>query len=101
MTQQDLFDALKKKFMNLVNNLQLSGNEVSVTTKGLTPEEAIGNPKRKDFPILTGQEVMLQAEYKNSFGQAFTDAPVIFNGTLDEILQMDLREDPHNRAIFI
>lgn len=101
MAQQDLFDALQNKFTNLVNNLKLSGNEVRVTTKGLTPEEAIGNPKRKDFPILTGQEVMLQAEYKGSFGQAFTDAPVIFNGTLDEILQMDLSEDSHNRAVFI
>ncbi len=101
MTQRELFDVLKNKFMTLVNNLQLSGDEISVATKGLTPAEAIGNTKRKDFPILTGQEVMLQAEYKGSFGQAFTDAPAIYNGTLDEILSLDLTDNSHNRAIFI
>nr|WP_314461232.1 hypothetical protein [uncultured Clostridium sp.] len=32
-------------------------------SKSLSPEEAIGNTRRKDFPILAGQEVMLWAEY--------------------------------------
>jgi uncharacterized protein (DUF4213/DUF364 family) len=101
MTQQELTQSLKEKFQALVRDNRLSTDEVKVTTKSLTPEEAIGNPKRRDFPILTGQEVMLQAEYRGSFGQAFTDAPTLFSGTLDEILSLDLNVDSHNRAIFI
>ena len=101
MTQQELMQSLREKFQTLVKQNNLSTDEVKITTKSLTPEEAIGTPKRRDFPILTGQEVMLQAEYKGLFGQAFTDAPTIFNGTLDEILALDLTVDSHNRAMFI
>jgi uncharacterized protein (DUF4213/DUF364 family) len=101
MTQQELMKNLRLKFQTLVKQNNLNSDDVKITTKGLTPEEAIGNPKRRDFPILTGQEVMLQAEYKGSFGQAFTDAPTIYNGSLEEILSLDLLDDSHNRAIFI
>ncbi|NLT15110.1 MAG: DUF364 domain-containing protein [Clostridiales bacterium] len=101
MTQQELMQSLKERFQELVKQNSLSTDEVKITTKSLTPEEAIGTPKRRDFPILTGQEVMLQAEYKGSFGQAFTDAPTIMNGTLGDILSLDLSEDSHNRAMFI
>ncbi|NLA87550.1 MAG: hypothetical protein GX847_09805, partial [Clostridiales bacterium] len=90
MIQQELFETLKDKFIIHVRDRRLNNDEVKITTKGLTPEEAIGNPKRRDFPILTGQEVMLQAEYKGSFGQAFTDAPTMMNGTLGDILSLDL-----------
>lgn len=100
MTQNELMHSLKDKFQALVRQNNLSADEVKITTKNLTPEEAIGNPKRRDFPILTGQEVMMQADYKGSLGQTFTDAPTIFNGTLDDILTLDLSEDSHNRAIF-
>lgn len=101
MTQHELMQCLKDKFQALVRQNNLDTDEVKITTKSLTPEEAIGTPKRRDFPILTGQEVMLQAEFKGSFGQAFTDAPTIFNGTLDEILSLDISANTHNRAIFI
>jgi uncharacterized protein (DUF4213/DUF364 family) len=101
MTQQELITILRDKFQALVKQNNLNADDVKITTKGLTPEEAIGNPKRRDFPILTGQEVMLQAEYKGSFGQAFTDAPAIYNGSLEAILSLDLSDDSHNRAIFI
>ena len=93
--------SLKAEFKSLVEQNGLSGDAVKITTKSLTPEEAIGSPKRRDFPILTGQEVMLQAEYKGSCGQAFTDAPTMLSGTLEEILSLDLTEDSHNRAVFI
>ncbi len=67
----------------------------------MTPEEAIGKTKRTDYPILTGKDVMIQAEYKGFRGQAFTDAPSAFEGMLEDILQMDIEHDPHDRGIFI
>lgn len=101
MTQQELMLKLKNEFRSLVKKFDLATDEINITSKSLTPEEAIGNTKRRDFPILTGQEVMLQAAYKGAFGQAFTDAPSEFKGTLDDILELDLSEDSHNRALFI
>lgn len=44
---------------------------------------------------------MLQADYKGALGQAFTDAPSNYSGTLGEILGLDLSEDAHSRGLFI
>ncbi len=101
MTQEELMDLLKLKFQTLVEENRLAMDEVHIRSKSLTPKEAIGDTKRKDFPILTGQEVMLQAEYQGAKGQAFTDAPSEFKGTLRDILNLDLTYDLHNRGLFI
>lgn len=55
---------------------------VSIVSKSLTPDEAIGDTTRKDFPILIGKEIMLEADFKGSKGQAFTSTPSMFEGTL-------------------
>jgi uncharacterized protein (DUF4213/DUF364 family) len=101
MTGQELMQKLKNEFRLLIDKYSLPTGEIHITSKSLSPEEAIGITKRKDFPILTGQEVMLQADYNGALGQAFTDAPSEFRGTLQEILALDLTEDSHNRALFI
>ncbi|GAI33155.1 unnamed protein product, partial [marine sediment metagenome] len=56
------------------------------TARTLTPQEVIGKPERDDFPLLKGKEVMLQADFKGSLGQAFTDMPGNYSGSLREIL---------------
>ena len=57
--------------------------------------------KRRDYPIITGKEIMLQADYMGSYGQTFTDSPSVFNGTLGEILALDIIGDVHARGLFI
>ncbi len=101
MNQKELMDLLKDKFKTLVEENSLTMDEIHIVSKSLTPEEAIGNTRRKDFPILTGREVMLQAEYQGAKGQAFTDAPSEFKGTLREILALELDKDLHSRGLFI
>jgi len=101
MTVKTLFDHLQKEFKDLLITHHLSDETINVSTKSLTPEEAIGVTKRKDFPILTGSEVMVQAKYKGSYGQAFTDAPILFQGTLEEISNLNIHENAYNRSIFI
>lgn len=44
---------------------------------------------------------MIQAEFRGARGQAFTDAPLFFTGTLSEVLAMDITADPHARSLFI
>ena len=71
-----------------------------IDVKPLTPIEAIGDPGEWDYPLLRGKEVLLQASFKNSFGQAFTGVPKSFYGTLEEVFALNLN-DISNRAIFI
>jgi len=71
-----------------------------VSARTLTPQEVIGKPERDDFPLLKGKEVMLQADFKGSLGQAFTDMPGNYSGILNEIFDISL-DDNFERAIFI
>jgi len=61
-----------------------------VASRPLSSQEAIGNPERDDFPLLRGKEVLMQAVYKGSAGQAFTSASGRFTGSLTNILEMPL-----------
>lgn len=101
MTKQQLYDTLKERFQSVLKEYGAENDTLCVSCRALTPKEAIGKTQRKDFPILTGKDVMIQAEYKGAKGQAFTDAPSAFDGTLQEILEMDLSKNPHERSIFI
>ena len=61
MTKDEFFTGIQDYFRNLVAENDLDGSEISVMSSALTPEEAIGITKRKDYPILDGHEIMLQA----------------------------------------
>lgn len=101
MTAEELYETLKTRFSQVLKQYRIENDTVEVTCRALTPQEAIGETRRKDFPILTGKDIMIQAEYRGSRGQAFTDSPASFSGTLSEVLQMDLANRPHDRGIFI
>jgi hypothetical protein len=80
---------------------QMMGEPVRVVSaRPLSPEEAIGRPDRTDFPILKGKEVMVEAVFKDGRGQAFTDMPGNFQGTLQNLLDLGLRNN-FERAVFI
>jgi hypothetical protein len=101
MTEQQFYTELRDRFERIINARKLSAEHIKISSKALSAEEAIGITKRRDFPIITGKEILLQAEYLGSFGQAFTDSPAVFNGTLGEILALDLNGDVHARGLFI
>ncbi len=73
---------------------------VTVLAKPLTPEEAIGKPGRRDFPILIGKERVIEATLLGSVGHAYTDSPQEHLGTLKEILNLELNTN-QNRAIYV
>lgn len=98
---QEFFTELSSRFSELLEQEGILEEEIFIDTRSLTPEEAIGITERKDFPIITGKEVMIQAQCMDGVGQAFTDAPSSFKGTLKEICALDLSEDSHNRGLFI
>lgn len=92
---------IKQAFTALVEKNGLQEEKVEViSARALTPQEAIGRPDRQDYPILKGKEVMLQAAFRDSYGQAFTDMPGNFEGTLQNILSLSLQNN-FQRAVFI
>ncbi|MBC8233731.1 hypothetical protein H8E77_29645 [bacterium] len=95
-----LLQKAKEKLTALADKHSLLSEQVSVRAKPLSPEQAIGRPKRKDFPIIKGKEVMIQAEFRGHFGQAFTDNPGDFHGSLQDVLNLSLGNN-FQRAIFV
>lgn len=101
MTKKQLFDLIIEKFTALPEVKEILGEKIEVSAKTLTPEEAIGNTERKDYPILTGKDVMLEATYKGVAGQAFTSAPSDFSGTLQDVMELDYENDDHAAGLLI
>ena len=95
-----MFKALKKKFNDIVEEKDLKSEDVRVVGRAITPKEAIGNPRHQDYPIQKGKERMMQAEFKGSLGQAFTDMSGNFEGKLSRIMGLQLENNFH-RAIYV
>lgn len=70
-----------------------------VTVRSLSPDEGIGSIADASFPIRRGRERVIEAEFRGFRGQAFTDRPAPWRGTLDELLALDLSKVPA-RAVF-
>jgi len=93
-------DILKKEFMKIIKENALESDDVTVQAVPLSPEEAIGNPEDRDYPLMVGRERMMQAEFRGHMGQAFTDMYGNFSGRLSDIVAMELTSN-FQRAIFI
>ena len=100
-TADTFYEELQRRFSDLLKEYGIEEKEIQIKVKSLTPQEAIGTTKRKDYPILSGKDIMIQAVCEGCCGQAFTDAPSNFSGTLAEIAAMDIYNDPHAKGLFI
>jgi hypothetical protein len=96
----DAFAKMKNKFLELIEEKQIGAVPIHVRVRDLTPEEAIGTPEDRDYPLVKGRERLLEAEILGSRGQAFTDTPGDFSGTLKEVALLQLT-DNRSRAVFI
>ncbi|MFW6305745.1 MAG: Rossmann-like domain-containing protein [Bacillota bacterium] len=90
----------KENFQEIITYNNMLTEDVVITARGLTSEEAIGNPERDDFPLLQGKEVMIQAEFDGCYGQAFTDNPGDFAGSLQDVMDLSLETNYH-RAVLV
>lgn len=70
----------------------------------MSPEEAIGTPGRRDFPLLKGKERLLEAVIETARGRArghaFTDSPREFSGSLEEVLKLPLSNN-RDRGLYL
>ena len=100
MAINPVLEEVKEKFQAIAASHHLGGAAVRVTIGTLSVKQAIGSPSRQDFPLLQGKEVMIEAQLLGSYGQAFTDRPNDFSGSLNGVLGLSLNTND-NRAIFI
>lgn len=96
-----VLDLCREKLRELIRSYDLAADEVEVVTaRPLAPDEAIGSPTRRDFPLLKAKEVMIQARFRDSSGQAYTDMPAPFQGRLADVVALPLRSN-YERAVFV
>jgi uncharacterized protein (DUF4213/DUF364 family) len=100
LASRPIIEELKEKLGNITVEHGLEDSAVRVNIGTLSVKQAIGSPRRQDFPLLQGKEVMIEAEFRGSYGQAFTDRPSSFAGSLRDVLALTL-ETNENRAVFI
>jgi uncharacterized protein (DUF4213/DUF364 family) len=90
----------KIKMAKIITKNILLDAHASIFVKTLTPEEAIGEPGRRDFPIILGKERVLEAEVFGARAHAFTDSPGEFMGNLRAILNLSLTSN-RERCIYV
>jgi uncharacterized protein (DUF4213/DUF364 family) len=73
---------------------------VTVRARPLSPEEAIGEPGRRDFPLLRGKERVVEAIIEEARGHAFTDSPREFTGPVEELLELPL-SNTRDRGLYL
>lgn len=100
MDSKKFYKDLQDKFKEIVIANHLLGEEVVINAESLSSIEAIGNPERRDFPIIKGKEKLMQAEFRGAKGQAYTDMPGNYTGTLNSILNLEYKTN-FDRAILI
>lgn len=96
----DAMDIAKEYLKEVAYSHRIFEERVSIKARPLSSEEAIGNPEDKDYPLLRGKERMIQAEFKGFLGQAFTDMYGNYEGSLSEIISMEMTNN-FRRAILI
>jgi hypothetical protein len=100
MSTTGILEECRDKIRALAAEHALNDAAVTVVAKPLTPEEAIGKPGRRDFPILEGKERVIEATVLGTRGQAFTDSPSDFEGRFMDVLELPLTTN-RNRAVFL
>ncbi len=98
--QTSVLERCREKLRDITAAYSLDDVELQVLAQTLTPEEAIGTPGRRDFPIVEGRERMIEAVVLGARGQAFTDSPAEFIGRLGYVLELSLTSN-RNRALFV
>ena len=100
MAELTAIEVVRSKLIELVKENKAEGQPVVVTVGALSPLQAIGNTERQDYAILEGKEVMIQAQFGGGYGQAFTDSPKEFEGSIEDVLSFGL-DTNSNRAIMV
>jgi hypothetical protein len=93
-----ILEKARNEFIHVCNDQDLNLNR-TVAVHPLSPHDAIGDAEA-DFVIKQGKEYVIEAAFDRARGQAFTGIACQWNGTLEELLSLEL-SDIRNRGIFV
>jgi len=93
-----ILEKARIEFIHVCNDRSLDLSQ-TVAIHPLLPRDAIGDAEA-DFVIMKGKEYVIEAIFDNARGQAFTGIACNWNGTLEELLSLEL-SDIRNRGIFV
>jgi hypothetical protein len=96
----DPYDVLKAALADAIESNGLAGKSIGVHCSALSPSAAIGEPEHTDYPILKGKEVMVEAVFEGSRGQAFSDSFENAEYLVDDLPAMEL-DSNQRRASFV
>jgi len=97
----DILENTRQKLIYIMEQENWGEEGIAVVSEQpLSPMEATSELDRNDLPISKGKEFMIEAAFRGAAGQAFTDQPGFYNGTLREVTMLPLTDDFH-RAVFI
>lgn len=96
----DPYEALQAALADAIERNHLAGRSIGVRCKALSPAAAIGEPEHRDYPILKGKEVMVEAEFEGAKGQAFSDSFENAEYLVDDLPGMRL-DSNRARASFV
>jgi hypothetical protein len=94
----ELLERARQELRLLLRSHDLDPDLV-VRVRPLTPREAIGDASA-DFVVKKGRETVVEAVAGGSRGQAFTDSPREWVGTIEDAFALDL-SDTGRRAVFV
>lgn len=97
---RSILEIVHQKALDLWTTEGILDETITVTAAPLSVKEAIGTPEGTDFPIQKGKEKLMEANFRDARGQAFTDNYGNYAGTLREIAALPL-ENNYHRAVFI
>ncbi len=94
----DILEQARKEFIRVCNDRGLNLSR-TINVRPLLPRDAIGDAEG-DFVIKKGKEYVIEAAFDTARGQAFTGIACDWNGTLEELLSLDL-SGIRNRGVFV
>jgi uncharacterized protein (DUF4213/DUF364 family) len=89
----------RNKFIELCDK-HSDDMDCQISVRPLSAQDAVGDKLTGDFSIKRGKEQVIEAVFNETAGQAFTDTPSSWSGTLRKMLKLDLSAS-RDRAVFV
>ncbi|GAB4332101.1 MAG: DUF364 domain-containing protein [Candidatus Abyssubacteria bacterium] len=94
-----LLEEARGKLLKLLDSRGID-RQRALLVRPLQPDEAIGKDASQDFVIKKGKERVIEATFAGARGQAFTDQPSAWSGTVEDLVRLDLSRVT-NRAVVV
>jgi hypothetical protein len=97
---QMLFEKLRQALKEQAIRHGFMEEQVSIQVRPMTPEEAIGSPDDRDYPIIKGRERIIEASFRTAKGHAFSDELANATCTIERLVEQ-VPQTTRERAEFI